>query len=63
MKRKILFIAIGIILSLIALIIGLTIAGVNVWGELTSTTALLIYGAIVIIGIFFIFKKITGSWK
>jgi hypothetical protein len=63
MKRKILFITIGIILSLIALIIGLTIAGVNVCGALTSTTALLSYGAIVITGIFFIFKKITGSWK
>jgi hypothetical protein len=63
MKKKVLFIIGGILLAIISLIIGLAIAGVDVLGALTSTTAILIYSVVTILGLVFLFGKFTKGWK
>ena len=63
MKKRLLFIIIGAILTIITLIIGLVLAGVDVFGALTSRTALLIYGVIFLVLVVFVCGKITSGWK
>jgi hypothetical protein len=63
MNKKMLFIIAGVITAIASLIVGLVLADVNVVKALTSSTAFLIYGAIVVGGLFFIFNHFTKGWK